>query len=158
VDCRAQEVSHHGLSPMDPEGESQSFQDEMNRLFNQFFQGGTGEEAGWGGRTWTPPVDIYETDEALILKAELPGVSKNDVSIEIHQNTLVLRGQRRHEAEVKEDRYHRVERAYGSFQRSFMLPTLVDQEHVRATYRDGVLELRLPKSEATKPKRVAITG
>jgi HSP20 family protein len=143
---------------MDPEGESQSFQDEMNRLFNQFFQGGTGEEAGWGGRTWTPPVDIYETDEALILKAELPGVSKNDVSIEIHQNTLVLRGQRRHEAEVKEDRYHRVERAYGSFQRSFMLPTLVDQEHVRATYRDGVLELRLPKSEATKPKRVAITG
>jgi HSP20 family protein len=158
VDCRAQEVSHHGLSPMDPEGESQSFQDEMNRLFNQFFQGGTGEEAGWGGRTWTPPVDIYETDEALILKAELPGVSKDDVSIEIHQNTLVLRGQRRHEAEVKEDRYHRVERAYGSFQRSFMLPTLVDQEHVRATYRDGVLELRLPKSEATKPKRVAITG
>jgi HSP20 family protein len=158
VDCRAQEVSHHGLSPMDPEGESQSFQDEMNRLFNQFFQGGTGEEASWGGRTWTPPVDIYETDEALILKAELPGVSKNDVSIEIHQNTLVLRGQRRHEAEVKEDRYHRVERAYGSFQRSFMLPTLVDQEHVRATYRDGVLELRLPKSEATKPKRVAITG
>jgi HSP20 family protein len=151
-------VSHHGLSPMDPEGESQSFQDEMNRLFNQFFQGGTGEEASWGGRTWTPPVDIYETDEALILKAELPGVSKNDVSIEIHQNTLVLRGQRRHEAEVKEDRYHRVERAYGSFQRSFMLPTLVDQEHVRATYRDGVLELRLPKSEATKPKRVAITG
>jgi HSP20 family protein len=143
---------------MDPEGESQSFQDEMNRLFNQFFQGGTGEEASWGGRTWTPPVDIYETDEALILKAELPGVSKNDVSIEIHQNTLVLRGQRRHEAEVKEDRYHRVERAYGSFQRSFMLPTLVDQEHVRATYRDGVLELRLPKSEATKPKRVAITG
>jgi HSP20 family protein len=130
----------------------------MNRLFDQFFQGGTGEEAGWGGRPWTPPVDIYETDEALILKAELPGVSKNDVSIEIHQNTLVLRGQRRHEAEVKEDRYHRVERAYGSFQRSFMLPTLVDQEHVRATYRDGVLELRLPKSEATKPKRVAITG
>jgi HSP20 family protein len=146
------------LARWTPMGNPPSFQDEMNRLFNQFFQGGTGEEAGWGGRTWTPPVDIYETDEALILKAELPGVSKNDVSIEIHQNTLVLRGQRRHEAEVKEDRYHRVERAYGSFQRSFMLPTLVDQEHVRATYRDGVLELRLPKSEATKPKRVAITG
>jgi HSP20 family protein len=130
----------------------------MNRMFNQFFQGGTGEEAGWGVRTWAPPVDIYETDDALILKAELPGVSKDDVSIEIHQNTLILRGQRKHEAEVKEEHYHRVERAYGTFQRSFTLPTLVDQEHVQATYKDGVLELRLPKSEAAKPKRIAITG
>jgi HSP20 family protein len=146
------------LARWTPMGNLPSFQDEMNRLFNQFFQGGTGEEAGWGVRTWTPPVDIYETDDALILKAELPGVSKDDVSIEIHQNTLVLRGQRQHEAEVKEDHYHRVERAYGTFQRSFMLPTLVDQEHVHATYHDGVLELRLPKSEAAKPKRVAITG
>jgi HSP20 family protein len=135
-----------------------TFQDDMNRLFNQFFPGGTGEEAGWGARTWAPPVDIYETDEALILKAELPGVSKDDVHVEIHQNTLILRGQRKPEAEVKEDRSHRVERAYGTFQRSFVLPTLVDQEHVQATYKDGVLELRLPKSEAAKPKRVAITS
>jgi HSP20 family protein len=137
-------------------GNLQSFQDEMNRMFNQFFRGGAGEEAGWGVRTWAPPVDIYETDDALVLKAELPGVSKDDVSIEIHQNTLILRGQRKHEAEVKEDRYHRVERAYGTFQRSFVLPTLVDQEHVQASYTDGVLELRLPKSEAAKPKRIAI--
>jgi HSP20 family protein len=146
------------LARWTPMGNLQSFQDEMNRLFNQFFRGGTGEEAGGGVRTWTPPVDLYETDDALILKAELPGVSKDDVSIEIHQNTLVLRGQRKHEAEVKEENYHRIERAYGTFQRSFMLPTLVDQEHVQATYHDGVLELRLPKSEAAKPKRVAITG
>ena len=146
------------LARWTPRGNLQSFQDEMNRMFNQFFQGGTGEEAGWGVRTWAPPVDIYETDDALILKAELPGVSKDDVSIEIHQNTLILRGQRKHEAEVKEEHYHRVERAYGTFQRSFTLPTLVDQEHVQATYKDGVLELRLPKSEAAKPKRIAITG
>src|ERR671922_611307 len=135
-----------------------SFQDEMNRMFDQFARGGNGEEAGWGVRTWAPPVDIYETDDALILKAELPGVSKDDVSVEIHQNTLILRGQRKHEAEVKEDRYHRVERAYGTFQRSFVLPTLVDQEKVQASYTDGVLELRLPKSEAAKPKRIAIAG
>ncbi len=146
------------LAQWTPRGNLQSFQDEMNRMFNQFFQGGTGEEAGWGVHTWAPPVDIYETDDALILKAELPGVSKDDVSIDIHQNTLILRGQRKHEAEVKEENYHRVERAYGTFQRSFMLPTLVDQEHVQATYTDGVLELRLPKSEAAKPKRIAITG
>jgi HSP20 family protein len=146
------------LARWTPMGNLQSFQDEMNRMFNQFFRGGTGEEAGWGVRTWAPPVDIYETDDAVILKAELPGVSKDDVSIEVHQNTLVLRGERKHEAEVKEENYHRVERAYGTFQRSFMLPTLVDQEHVQATFTDGVLELRLPKSEAAKPKRITITG
>jgi HSP20 family protein len=144
------------LARWTPMGNLASFQDEMNRMFEQFFRGGTGEEAGWGVRTWAPPVDIYETDDALVLKAELPGISKDDVSVEIHQNTLSLRGQRKHEAEVKEDRYHRVERAYGTFQRSFVLPTLVDQEHVQATYKDGILELRLPKSEAAKPKRVAI--
>ncbi len=135
-----------------------SFQDEMNRMFNEFFRGGTGEEAGWGVRTWAPPVDIYETDDALILKAELPGVSKDDVSVEVHQNTLMLRGERKHDAQVPADRYHRTERAYGPFQRSFVLPTVVDQEHVQATYHDGVLELRLPKSEAAKPKRIAITS
>jgi HSP20 family protein len=135
-----------------------SFQDEMNRMFQEFFRGGTGEEAGWGLRTWTPAVDIYDTDDALILKAELPGVSKDDVGIEIHNNTLILRGERKHEAEVKEGDYYRAERAYGTFQRSFVLPTLVDQDKVQATYTDGVLELRLPKSEAAKPKRIAITS
>ena len=135
-----------------------SFQDEMNRMFNEFFRGGSGEEVGWGVRTWAPPVDIYETDDAVVLTAELPGVSKDDVSIEIHQNTLILRGERKHEAEVKEGDYYRAERAYGTFQRSFVLPTLVDQDQVQATYKDGVLELRLPKSEAAKPKRIAISS
>ncbi len=135
-----------------------SFQGEMNRLFNDFFRGSTGEEAGWGLRTWIPPLDLYETDEALVLKAELPGVSKDDVSIEIQNNTLILRGERKHEAEVKEGDYYRAERAYGTFHRAFVLPTLVDQDKVQATYNDGVLELRLPKSEAAKPKRIAISS
>jgi HSP20 family protein len=135
-----------------------SFQEEMNRMFNQFFQGGTGGEASWGTYTWAPPVDIYETDDALILTVDLPGVPREAVTIEIHQNTLMLRGERKPAAEVPADRYHRTERAYGAFQRSFVLPTLVDQEHVQASYHEGVLELRLPKSEAAKPKRVAITG
>jgi HSP20 family protein len=135
-----------------------SFQDEMNRMFDQFFRGGTSEEAGWGVRTWAPPADIYETDDALILTVDLPGVPKDAVSIEIHQNTLTLRGERTPAAGVQDERYYRTERVYGPFQRSFVLPTLVDQEHVQATYHDGVLELRLPKSEAAKPKRIAITG
>jgi HSP20 family protein len=146
------------LARWTPRGNLASFQDEMNRMFDQFFRGGSGEEAGWGLRTWTPPVDIYETDDALVLKAELPGVSKDDVSIEVHQNTLILRGQRTHEAEVKDEYYHRVERAYGTFQRSFVLPAIVDQDKVQATYKDGVLELHLPKSEAAKPRRIAINS
>jgi HSP20 family protein len=144
------------LARWTPMGNLRSFQDEVNHMFEQFFRGGNGEEAGWGVRTWAPPVDLYETDDALILKAELPGASKEDLSIEVRQNTLILRGQRKHEAEVKDEQYHRMERAYGAFQRSFMLPTVVDQGKVQATYKDGVLELRLPKSEAAKPKRIVI--
>jgi HSP20 family protein len=94
----------------------------------------------------------------LVIKAELPGVSKDDISIEVHQNTLMLRGQRKHEAEVKEENYHRVERTYGTFQRSFVLQTMVDQNKVQATFKDGVLELHLPKSEAAKPRRIAINS
>jgi HSP20 family protein len=131
-------------------------QQEMNRVFDQFFRGGNGGEVSWGQYTWAPPVDIYETDDALVLTADLPGVPKDAVNIEIHQNTLMLRGERKPAAEVPADRYHRAERAYGPFQRSFVLPTLVDQEHVQASYHDGVLELRLPKSEAAKPRRIAI--
>jgi HSP20 family protein len=141
-----------------PMGHFPSFQDEVNRLFNQFFQGGTGGEAGWGRYTWAPPVDIYETDDALVLTVDLPGVPKETVNIEIHQNTLMLRGERKPAAGVKEESYHRTERAYGPFQRSFVLPTLVDQAHVQASYHEGVLELRLPKSEAAKPRRIAIQG
>ena len=141
-----------------PMGHLRSFQEEMNRMFNEFFRGSNGGEQGWLAGAWTPPVDIYETDDALVLTAELPGVSKDDVSIEIHNNTLTLRGERKHDAEVKEEHYHRVERAYGTFQRAFVLPTLVDQEKVQATYHDGILELRLPKVEAAKPRRIAIAS
>jgi HSP20 family protein len=141
-----------------PLGNLQSFQHEMNRMFDEFFRGGNGEAAGTELSSWTPAVDIHETDDGFVIKAELPGVSKDDVSIDVHQNTLTLRGQRKHEAEVKNERYHRVERAYGTFQRSFVLPAIVDQDKVQATYKDGVLELHLPKSEAAKPKRIAING
>ncbi len=146
------------LARWTPMGNLPAFQEEMNRLFNEFFRGGNGGEASWGAQTWIPPVDLYETDEALVLKAELPGVAKDDVSLEIHNNTLILRGERKHETGVKEENYHRVERAYGTFQRSFVLPTMVDQDKVQATFTDGVLELRLPKSEAAKPKRIAIAS
>jgi HSP20 family protein len=132
--------------------------DDMNRLFNEFFSRTEGQEGTWLSGAWIPLVDIHETDDALILKAELPGFSKDDVNVEIKDNSLTLKGQCQEEKEVKEEQYHRRERAYGSFQRTFMLPVTVDPERVTATYKDGVLELRLPKRETAKPKRIAIGG
>jgi HSP20 family protein len=131
---------------------------ELQRLFEEMFGRSEGEQGGWQAGAWAPPVDLYETDDAFMLKAELPGLTKDDIHIEIHDHTLSLRGERKHETEVKEERYHRQERSYGSFQRSFWLPTTVDADKVQATFKEGVLELRLPKHEAAKPKRVAITG
>ena len=146
------------LARWTPMGNLQSFQEEMNRMFNEFFRGGTGGEQGWAGGAWTPPVDIYETDDALVLTAMLPGVSKDDVSIEVHNNTLLLRGERKPASAAADERYYRRECVYGPFQRSFVLPATVDQNQVQATYHDGILELRLPKVEAAKPRRIAITS
>jgi HSP20 family protein len=135
-----------------------SIRDDMNRMFNEFFGRTEGQEGTWLSGAWTPPVDIHETDDALILKAELPGFSKNDVNVELKDNTLTLKGQRQEEKEVKEEQFHRRERAYGSFQRTFMLPASVDAEKVTANYKDGILELRLPKRETAKAKRISISG
>jgi HSP20 family protein len=130
--------------------------EEMDRLFSQFVRRGEGEEATWAQGLWAPPVDIYETDEAFMLKAELPGFSKEDVSIEVQENRLIIRGERKRETEAKEEQYHRLERAYGRFERAFWLPTTVDTEQIQATFKDGVLELRLPKSSAAKPKQIPL--
>ncbi len=136
-----------------------SVRDEMNRLFGEVFgRTNGGQEGSWFSGAWTPPVDIYETDEALILQVELPGLSKDEVSVELKDNTLVLRGERKHSHEVKEENYQRMERTYGAFQRSFVLPATVDQNRVMASFKDGVLELKLPKAEVAKPKRIAISA
>jgi HSP20 family protein len=140
-----------------PARDLMQMREEMDRLFNQFLRRGDGEEATWAQGLWAPPVDIYETDDAFMLKAELPGFSKEDVNIEIHENRLIIRGERKRETEAKEEQYHRLERAYGRFERAFWLPTTVDAEQIQATFKDGVLELRLPKSAAAKPKQIPIT-
>ena len=132
--------------------------DEMNRVFNEAFGRGHNDDSTWYSGAWSPPVDIYETDDALVLKAELPGFSKDEINIEMKDQTLVIKGERKREDEVKEGSYHRTERVYGAFQRSFMLPTTVDQEKVSAAYKDGVLELRLPKVQAAQPKRIAVSA
>jgi HSP20 family protein len=132
--------------------------DEMNRVFNEVFGRASNDDSTWFSGAWSPPVDIYETDDALVMKAELPGFGKDDIHIELKDHTLVIKGERKREDEVKEGSYHRTERVYGAFQRSFMLPTTVDQEKVKAAYKDGVLELRLPKVQAAQPKRIAVNA
>jgi HSP20 family protein len=131
---------------------------EMHRLMNEFFRGTNGGEGNWWAGAWTPAVDMYESDQALTLKAELPGFSKDDVQVEIKDNVLTLKGERKREHDVKEEQYHRVERAYGAFRRSFTLPALIDAGKAEATFKDGVLELKLPKAEEAKPKRISINA
>jgi HSP20 family protein len=146
------------LARWNPYRDMMNVRDEMNRVFNEFFGRGGQDEGAWASGAWSPPVDIYETDEALIMKAELPGFTKDDISIELKENTLIMRGERKRQDEVKEGNYHRMERVYGAFQRSFLLPTTVEQDKVKASYKDGVLELHLPKIPAAQPKRIAVSG
>jgi HSP20 family protein len=146
------------IARWNPYRDMMNVRDEMNRVFNEFFGHGSQEEGTWYAGAWSPPVDIYETDEALIMKAELPGFSKDDISIELKENTLVMKGERKRQDEVKEGNYHRTERVYGAFQRSFLLPTTVEPDKVKASYKDGILELHLPKVPAAQPKRIAVSA
>jgi HSP20 family protein len=146
------------LARWTPYRDLMAVREEMNRVLNEAFGRGSTDESAWFSGAWSPPVDIYETDDALVLKAELPGFSKDDINIEMKEHTLVIKGERKREDELKEGSYHRTERVYGAFQRSFLLPTTVDQEKVRASYKDGVLELRLSKVQAAQPKRIAVTA
>ncbi|MFI5340642.1 MAG: Hsp20/alpha crystallin family protein [Candidatus Methylomirabilales bacterium] len=139
----------------DPLRDLLSIQDRMNRLFEQTLSRSRAEE-GIAASTWSPAVDIYETPETIVMKAELPSLSREDIEIHIRDNTLTLRGERRFAKEVQQESYLRIERAYGAFQRSFTLPATIQQDKIRAVFRDGVLELTLPKAEEAKPKKVAI--
>ena len=109
-----------------------------------------------GGGHWAPSVDIRETDDALLVQAELPGIDKKDVKLEVREGVMTLSGERRYEKDVEEENVHRIERSYGSFTRSFSLPANIDSEHVQADMKDGVLSVRLPKRESAKPKAIEI--
>lgn len=130
-----------------------SIQDEMNRLFEGFFHRPT--QAGNGG-TWAPVMDVSESDDKLTVKMDLPGVSKEDVSIQIVGDTLQVKGEKKQEKEVKDENYHRIERTYGSFYRSVELPTRVVAEKITAKFKDGVLTIELPKDEEVKPHAIEI--
>ncbi|MGH7360006.1 MAG: Hsp20/alpha crystallin family protein [Candidatus Methylomirabilales bacterium] len=140
----------------DPFRDLISIQDRMNRLFDQTLARTRGEEEGIAASTWMPAVDIYETADRVVMKAELPGLTREDIEINVRDNTLSLRGERKFEKEVKEENYLRIERAHGSFQRSFTLPATIQQDKIRAVFKDGVLELSLPKAEEARQKQIKI--
>jgi HSP20 family protein len=143
----------------EPFREILSAQDRLNQLLNQTFSrtfGSEGQEQELGNRAWAPAVDIYETDTNLVMKVELPGIDPKDVEVRVENQTLVITGERKAEKDLKEGNYHRVERSYGTFSRSFTLPGTVNTENVTAAYKDGVLTLTLAKREEAKPKTIKI--
>lgn len=139
-----------------PFSDVRSIRERINRLFDERFAGFPAPAEETFAREWVPPVDIHEDKDNIVVKAEVPGMKKEDVSIEIKDNVLTLKGERKYEKETKKEDYHRMERAYGSFVRSFSLPSTIKIDKVAANYKDGVLEITLPKAEEEKPKAIPI--
>jgi HSP20 family protein len=129
-------------------------QDEVNRLYDTFSKVNDTQSLVEG--SWAPSVDIHENKDEIVIDAELPGMNQKDISVTVTDNVLTIKGEKRQEKEVKEENYYRVERSYGAFSRSFTLPVGVKAEQIKATYKDGVLKISLPKAEETKPKQISI--
>lgn len=136
----------------DPFQELVSWSNRLNRSLTDTMGGRTEDSFG----TWVPPVDIFEKDHNLVIRAEVPGIDKKDIDVRIENGVLTLHGERKQETEINEDNAYRLERTYGAFTRSFSLPTTVDATKIQASYKDGVLEIRVPKAEAARPKKIEI--
>jgi len=149
---------HMALVRWEPVRELTSLQTEMNRLFNTFFDTPSSSGGGNGGalRRWLPPMDLVETEDHFVLRADLPGLSEDDVSIELEDSVLTVAGERKAEHEDKKEGFYRMERSFGQFRRSLTLPEGVDADGIKASFDKGVLEVRIPKPEERKPRRVAI--
>ncbi len=145
------------ISHYDPFRDLKALQDEMNRLFTTNMSRSFGDESIVRG-AWAPNVDIYENKEQIVIEAELPGMNREDFDLTIENSVLTLRGERHFEKKDEKDTYHRVERSYGSFMRSFTLPQTLSAEGATAEYNNGVLRVVLQKREGVKPRRIQVTG
>ena len=142
------------INRFEPFRELAAVQARLNRIFNEPYESG---DDALTQANWVPPVDVFESPQhELVLKAELPGVKKEDIDLKVENNTLTIRGERKREVETKEDGFHRVERTFGSFGRSFTLPQTVSADGIKADYKDGVLTVILPAREEAKPRQVQI--
>ena len=143
------------ITRFDPFREFATIQDRMNRLFRDSY-GSEGREEALTTASFAPPVDVYEDEHNVTLKIEVPGIDEKDIDVRIENSTLTVHGERKFEKEEKEENYRRVERQYGSFTRTFTLPTTVDQESVQADYEKGVLKVKLAKKQEAKPKQIKV--
>jgi len=146
------------LVKWDPARELDAFQSDMNRLFDSFFgrREGGGSGGGYGSRRWVPPMDLVETEDHLVLRADLPGLRRDDIEIEVKDGVLTVSGERDAQHEDKREGYHRVERSFGRFSRSLELPKGVEAGNIDASFEDGVLEVRMPKPAERKPTRIEV--
>ena len=144
------------LSRWDPFDDLVRIQERMNRMFEDSLGRTRDGEPGPLGGHWVPAVDIYETPDDVVLLADLPGVLREDIELRIESNALVLSGERRKKKDVSQESYHRVERGYGTFHRSFTLPTSIAQDRIRAEHTNGILEVYLPKIEAERSRQVRV--
>ena len=147
-----------GIVRYDPFRDLRTLQEEVNRLFSTNLTRAFGDDEGIGRGAWAPSVDIYENKDQIVLEAELPGMKQEDFDLTIENNVITLRGERRFEKTDESDNYHRVERSYGAFTRSFTLPQTVSADEAHAEYSNGVLRVTLPKREETKSRRIEVTG
>jgi HSP20 family protein len=143
------------ITRWDPFRELTSLQDRMNRLFRDSFS--DGREEALANTSFAPAVDVYEDEHSVALKIEVPGIDEKDIDVRIENNTLTVHGERKFEKEEKEENYRRIERQYGSFTRTFTLPTTVDGDKVSANYEKGVLKITLPKKAEAKPKQIKVS-
>jgi HSP20 family protein len=139
----------------DPFRDLNLIQDRMNRLFDDAGRTWRNDEPA-ATTTWSPAVDIFETEGEIVVKAEVPGMDRKDITLNLERNVLTLKGERRFEKETKDENYHRIERSYGGFSRTFQIPATVDEEKIHAEYKEGVLKIVLPKKEQAKPKQIRI--
>ena len=140
----------------DPFRNVAALQDRINRIFDESFSRTADLDDDISMSAWKPSVDIYETDEAIILKAELPGIKKEDVSVEVKDNVLTLKGERAEEKEIKEKNYYRKERAFGTFNRAFNLQHRIQPDKIKARFKDGILKIEIPKPVEEKPKQITV--
>ena len=140
----------------DPFREMAQMQDRINRIFGDAYTRRHDDDLTQRGE-WFPAVDIYENaNQEIVLKAELPGIVREDIDVRVENNTLTLRGERKRDTEVKQEQFHRVERSYGGFSRSFSLPSRIDTDQVRAEFKDGVLAITLPVKAEAKPRQIEV--
>lgn len=139
-----------------PLSETRALQNRVSRFFDNDFFPTPWFDNEMTMADWKPAVDIYDNDDSIVIKAELPGVESKNVSVELKDRVLTLKGERSHEKEVKEENYHRKERSFGKFQRSFALPAEVNADNIKADYKDGILNIEIPKPEKKKPKKITV--